>query len=307
MDGVAMQLFLPCMEQSNIFIDLINNDSRHVLRTLEPESVHLVITDPPYFIDGLDSGWRKGVPNPTKSTAIAGLPVGMKFDPQQGKALQSFMEQIGSDMLKVLMPGSFAVVFSQPRLTHRMAAGLEDAGFEIRDLYAWHFTNKTQFKAFTMDHFIDKMDGSSEYKAELKVSMKDRRTPQLRPLFESVILAQKPKQGTYIDNWQEHETGLIDASQLLDGHVPSTLMTVEKPNKEYFNNHLTVKPVKLMAYLIRLFSKQGQVVLDPFLGSGTTAIACFYEDRSCIGIEINTDYVDVTKRRLRKEGYKGEL
>lgn len=100
---------------------------------------------------------------------------------------------------------------------------------------------------------------------------------------------------------------MIDGSQLLDGHVPSTLMTVEKPSKDYFNDHLTVKPVKLIAYLIRLFSKEGQVVLDPFLGSGTTAMACYYEGRSCIGIDINPDYIDVARRRLRKEGYKGEL
>ncbi len=57
-----------------------------------------------------------------------------------------------------MKPGAFAVFFSQPRLSHRMAIGLEDAGFEIRDLCAWHFTHRAQFKAFTMDHFVHRMN-----------------------------------------------------------------------------------------------------------------------------------------------------
>lgn len=182
-----MQLFLQWMEPSNIFIDLINNDSRETLQVLKPNSVHLAVTDPPYFLDGLDDGWKKADVKVTKNQLVKSMHAGMKFDKQQGKALQAFMEQVGAALFRVLMPGSFALVFSQPRLTHRMAIGLEDAGFEIRDLFAWHFTKRAQFKAFTMDHFIDKMDIKD--KDELKADMYNRRTPQLRPLFESIILA----------------------------------------------------------------------------------------------------------------------
>ncbi|RKU28968.1 site-specific DNA-methyltransferase [Candidatus Poribacteria bacterium] len=286
------------------YIKIISEDARNALEEFEPNSVHLVVTDPPYFLDGLDTKWRKGKPQPTKSTVIGGLPVGMKFDPQQGLDLQLFMEDIGGKIYSVLKPGSFALFFSQPRLSFRMSIGLEDAGFEIRDLYAWRFTKRAQFKAFTMDHFIDKMDLTQEKKAEIKQSIKNRRTPQLRPQFEAIILAQKPKEGTHVDNWLQYETGLIDASQSLDGNVPSTIMTVEKPKKDSFNGHLTVKPMQLIEYLIKLFSKQGQVVLDPFLGSGTTAVACHYTGRSCIGIEINQDYVDIAKQRLKEHGYE---
>ena len=288
------------------YLNVINGDSRQALDSIDANSVHLVVTDPPYFLDGLDTSWRKGKSKPkrTKRTAIGGLPVGMKFDPQQGKELQVFIEEIGSKMIRALMPGAFALVFSQPRLTHRMAVGLEDAGFEIRDLYAWHFTKRAQFKAFTMDHFIDKMKFNKSEKREIKLSMKNRRTPQLRPQFESIILAQKPKEGTHVENWLEYETGLFDASQSLDGYVPSTIMTVEKPDKDKFNGHLTVKPLKLVEYLIRLFSKPGQVVLDPFLGSGTTAIACLYTQRSCIGIEINPEYIDIAEQRLEEHKHE---
>lgn len=279
---------------------IIHGDCREKLPELEDESIHLIVTDPPYFLDGLDADWKKGKKGTKRATGVVGsLPVGMKFDPKQGIALQAFMTEVSGLMISVLKPGAFAVVFSQPRLVHRMAIGLEDAGFEIRDLYAWHFTRRAQFKAFSMNHFVNRMDKTDAEKEALKTKLGGRKTPQLRPQFEAMILAQKPRIGTFVENWRVHETGLIDASASLDGAAPSTVMTVEKPQRSHFNGHLTVKPVALVEHLIRLFSVPGQIVLDPFLGSGTTAVAAKRLQRACIGIEINPDYVNVANQRLK--------
>ena len=65
------------------------------------------------------------------------------------------------------------------------------------------------------------------------------------------------------------------------------------------NNHPTVKPIKLMEYLIKLVSKEGAVVLDPFLGSGTTAIACQKLNRKWIGIEKEEEYVKICEARIK--------
>ena len=278
---------------------MIVGDCLDILPQLERESVHLVVTDPPYFLDGLDSEWAKGQEGSTRGTgAVGGLPVGMKFDPRKGLELQEFMTSVGEQLLEVLKPGGFAAFFSHPRLVHRLAVGLEDAGFEIRDLYVWHFTRRSQFKAFSMDHFIDRMALRPSEKRQLKRQMQGRRTPQLRPQFEAIVLAQRPRIGTFVQNWIEHETGLIDPRATLDGKVPSTVMTVEKPRRERYNGHLTVKPVQVVEHLIKLFSLPGQTILDPFLGSGTTAIAAARTDRQCIGIEINPDYVEIAEQRL---------
>ena len=118
------------------------------------------------------------------------------------------------------------------------------------------------------------------------------------PNYEPIICAQKPREGRYVDNWLEHEVGLIDASQRLNGNVPSTVMEVEKPINEKWNTHPTTKPVKLCEHLIKVFSLPGQTVLDPFLGSGTTAVAAEKSGRTCMGIEINQEYADIAKRRL---------
>ena len=276
------------MYHNKNFFKLVSGDCLEKIKEIERQSVHLVITDPPYYLDGLDKAWRKGKKIPPRGSVTVGrLPIGMKFDPQQGKALQQFIGQVGELLLPVLLPGAFAVFFSQPRLAHRMAVGLEDAGFEIRDLFAWHYTRRAQFKAFSMNHFVDRMDKPINEKDVLKRELGGRKTPQLRPQFEAMILAQKPRQGTFVDNWLAHRTGLIDASASLDGKVPSTVMTVEKPDKIIGNSHLTIKPVLLVEHLIKVFSERHQTVLDPFLGSGTTAIAALQTNRSCIGIEID--------------------
>ncbi len=294
------------MKSANLpksFINLLTGDCiEQIPMNVDKESVHLVVTDPPYYLDGLDTGWRKGKGDTPRGTgSVGGLPVGMKFDPNKGLELQAFMFKVGAEIKKVMVPGAFAVVFSQPRLVHRLAVGLENAGFEIRDIYAWHFTQRAQFKAFSMNHFVDKMDKPVAEKKRLKEHLQGRKTPQLRPQFESIVLAQKPRQGTFTDNWLKYETGLIDASVSLDGKAPSTVMTVEKPQKDKNNYHLTVKPVQLIEHLIKLFSIPGQTVLDPFIGSGTTAVAALRTERACIGIDINSDYITLAESRLLQE------
>ena len=70
------------------------------------------------------------------------------------------------------------------------------------------------------------------------------------------------------------------------------------------NNHPTVKPIKLMEYLIKLVSKEGAVILDPFLGSGTTLVACQNTNRKGIGIEREEDYIKIAEARLKSQQEK---
>ena len=64
------------------------------------------------------------------------------------------------------------------------------------------------------------------------------------------------------------------------------------------NVHPTVKPVALMRWLVRLVTPPGGVVLDPFMGSGTTGIACAHEGFNFIGIEKDVEYADIAKARI---------
>ena len=72
-------------------------------------------------------------------------------------------------------------------------------------------------------------------------------------------------------------------------------------NNKAKNSHPTVKPLKLMSYLVTLGSRPGDVVLDNFIGSGTTARACKMLNRKCIGFEIDVEqYSEIAKHRQNK-------
>jgi len=63
----------------------------------------------------------------------------------------------------------------------------------------------------------------------------------------------------------------------------------------------TQKPVNLIKTLIEWLTNPGDTVLDPFLGSGTTAIGCIRTGRRCIGIEKDAGYFEIAKRRIYSE------
>jgi DNA modification methylase len=66
------------------------------------------------------------------------------------------------------------------------------------------------------------------------------------------------------------------------------------------NNHPTVKPVSLIKYLVTLVTPPDGVCLDPFMGSGTTAIACINTNRFFIGFELDKDYCDIANKRIEE-------
>lgn len=65
------------------------------------------------------------------------------------------------------------------------------------------------------------------------------------------------------------------------------------------NHHPTVKPLKLFSYLITMGSREGDLVLDPFIGSGTTYLASVNLHRECIGIELNPEYLEIARARVK--------
>jgi site-specific DNA-methyltransferase (adenine-specific) len=64
------------------------------------------------------------------------------------------------------------------------------------------------------------------------------------------------------------------------------------------NEHPTVKPIALLRYLCRLIARKNGLVLDPFIGSGSTALACLLEGFSCIGIDQSKRYLAIASRRI---------
>lgn len=86
-----------------------------------------------------------------------------------------------------------------------------------------------------------------------------------------------------------------------DSVNPSEGRTASKSGAPAANHHPTVKPVKLMEYLIRLVTPPGGTVLDPFMGSGSTCVAAVKLGHKFIGIEMNKEYLDIAERRIFRE------
>src|SRR5699024_6217606 len=79
---------------------------------------------------------------------------------------------------------------------------------------------------------------------------------------------------------------------------PNNVLRFDRESKWTF--HPTQKPVALLEYLVRTYSKAGEVVLDSCMGSGTTAIACLNIDRKFIGFETNQEYFMQAEKRVEE-------
>jgi DNA modification methylase len=100
----------------------------------------------------------------------------------------------------------------------------------------------------------------------------------------------------------ERNKGLEGFEEKLGGAMSGKEYREDRPPKHTMraNTHPTVKPVKLMQYLVRLVTPKNGIVLDPFMGSGTTGIACKKEGFDFIGIELDEDYCKIAEARINK-------
>jgi site-specific DNA-methyltransferase (adenine-specific) len=101
----------------------------------------------------------------------------------------------------------------------------------------------------------------------------------------------------------------LEEKQVNDGRKDQTSINCPQQRGITFrkNYHPTVKPLSLMQYLCKLITPPEGIVLEPFLGSGTTAIACYHEGFGCIGFEIEKDYFEIAVNRLEEHKKQGRL
>ncbi|MDP2939479.1 MAG: site-specific DNA-methyltransferase [Candidatus Omnitrophota bacterium] len=306
------------MKNKDFINKIVCADALELFPKIESNSIDVVLTDPPYFLDKLDNNWDHcKVSNQSNQYVIKSLPAGMKFEREQGKRFYNWYLEISEEVFRALKPGGFFFSFSSPRLYHRMACAIDDAGFEIRDAFIWLYT-QNQAKAMGLDHLINKMEIDQRAKNKIKEKLNGWKTPQIKSCFEPIAMAQKPVDQTYLNNMLKHDVGLFNTEVKIGNNMyPSNVFTVEsinelidrtfllpKPTKKEkgeYNTHKTVKPLAICEYLIKLsaFSK-GAVVLDPFVGSGTTAVAAKKLGKNYIGIDSNREYVKIAEKRLKE-------
>jgi len=284
-------------------IEVRNCSAKDLLEDMDDNTVDLITTDPPYGIDVMGTNWDSGEINKrikrSENSVVKGIPVGMKFNPEDSVKLQEFLEPIFLEYFRVLKPGGFCLVFSQSRSSHRVGLALENSGFELREQLFWDYGTGQQ-KAQSVNNFVRKNRGLDEdTKKRLIKELDGKKTPQLAPCVETIWLAQKPKEGNTVENYIKWGTGLVN----FNGDTVRVRFEHRKPNKnerDLLLKHPTQKPLSLFNELIYRFSNVGDVVLDTFLGTGTTAISCMELNRSFIGCEIDEDYCGMINDRIKK-------
>ena len=122
---------------------------------------------------------------------------------------------------------------------------------------------------------------------------------EVKPAVEHIIIGMKRTNNkSYIDNILDYEFRLNKTEETIP------FLQVPKPAKKEKmlgtdkTTHPTTKPVKLMSYIITLFTREGDWVIDPFLGSGTTGLAAKLLNRNFIGVEREPEYMEIIEERL---------
>jgi site-specific DNA-methyltransferase (adenine-specific) len=202
---------------------LLKGDCRQQLATLPDNSVHAIITDPPYELGFMGKTWD--------STGIA------------------YNLEVWTQCLRVLKPGGHLLAFGGSRTYHRLACAIEDAGFEIRDQIMWVYGSGFP-KSLDVSKAIDKaagverevvgirtlsgtaastnpatgtLDGSSGVGAKKDVPMTSPSTDgakqwdgwgtALKPAHEPIVLARKPLDGTVANNVLTHGVGALNIDE----------------------------------------------------------------------------------------------
>src|SRR5207244_2195775 len=140
-----------------------------VLRTLPANSIDAIVTDPPYGIGFRDEHWDR----PVSADRVSA-----------GELFEQWTRSWAGECLRVVKPGGYLVAFGAPRTVHRIAAGIEDAGFELRDQLLWLY-------------------GSGVPKGRIAHG----RSSTLKPAYEPILLARAPLDGNHTDNEQRWGTG----------------------------------------------------------------------------------------------------
>ena len=115
-------------------------------------------------------------------------------------------------------------------------------------------------------------------------------TKEKYELLQTTGICQKP----YEELRQEYEGLRYTFNNLKEHH---SVMNYEVAKKQ---GHITPKPVDLLEYIVKTSSNEGDIVLDCFMGSGSTGVACLNTGRKFIGIEREEKYFEISKKRLEE-------
>jgi len=259
---------------------IYQGDSLTLLKTLPDNSIDLVITSPPY----------------------ADLKTYIDFDGINPDKYVDWFIPYCQEIERVIKPtGSFILNindkvengFRHPYVFDLISRLHKETGLKMFERLFWNkmkgLPNRSRFGdrveymfwfAKSKDFYFNIDDMRTEYSQK---SINRMKTP-LKKRF-----ARTDEEVTEYKNWAPNPKGAL----------PTTLISISSESKRIADNHVAVYPVELVKYFIGGATKEGDVVLDPFMGTGTTGVGAKILGRNYIGFEMQSNYISLAESRIR--------
>ena len=252
---------------------LIKGDCVKVMPKLEPKSIDMIFADPPYFLSsgGIScSGGKQVSVNKGEWDKSLEINEKLKYHRRWIKKCHDVLKNNGTIWISATLHSVYAI-----------GVALEMEGFSIINNIIWQKTNPSPNLACRC--FTHSTETVIWARKQLTPKRKGNHTFN----YEEMKEENNGKQMKDVWEFEEQEPEFYISS-----------VTPKSEKKE--GKHPTQKPLGLLERVIKASTNEGDLILDPFNGSGTTGIAAMMLNRKYIGIEQEEEYLELTKRRLER-------
>ena len=244
---------------------ILLGDNLKIMKTIPSKSVDLIFADPPYNLQLKDTLYR-----PDQTTVEAVTQDWDKFNTY--KEYDNFTEQWLKESKRILKKGGALWVIGSYHNILRVGTSIQNHGFWILNDIIWHKTNP----------------------------MPNFRGTRFTNAHETLLWCTTSREAKYTFNYQNLKE-LNDGKQMRsDWYIPICSGKERLRENNNQRSHPTQKPEALMYRIILSSTNKGDIILDPFLGSGTTAVVAKKLQRNFIGIEQDKEYISLAKKRLKQ-------
>ena len=249
---------------------IILGDALDKLRKLKDNSVDHCITDPPYNISGYDNkkkiGWLQS--NKTWTEDKKYTKIDQKWDSFGDDDYEEFTKQWLTEIFRVVKPNGNIIIFGTYHNIYKIGYLLQSLDRKIINSIVWYkrnaFPNITQrMLCESTEHIIWAVNNTQK--------------DATKWVFNYNVLKQFNNGKQLRNVWD----------------IPMTSISEKR-----FGKHPSQKPKEVINRLILGCSNEKEIILDPFLGSGTVAMMAKYNNRKYIGIDNNSEYIDLAKKRI---------
>lgn len=237
---------------------LLLGDNAQILKQIKPKSIDMIFADPPYFLSG-DGITCSGGKVVSVKKADWDIPLSIEEKHNFNREWIRQCKEVLKDDGTIWISGTMHNIYS-------VGMALEQEGFKIINNITWQKTNPPpNMSCRTFTH-------STETVLWAKKDIKN-----IKYTFNYEIMKSQNNNKQMKDVWDLAFAG---------------------SSEKVYGKHPTQKPIKLLERIVLASTNENDIVLDPFNGSGTTGVACKKHNRRYIGIDINSEYLNISKDRL---------